>query len=755
MGYEGAEPQKIEQVLAQLEGLPLLAPVVARILALTEDSKSSSKQLIELVGSDPSLTLRVLSLVRRAEHGVRPETATLQSAVVLLGFTAIRQATLALKVMEVFGGGVEEEQDLAGFSRREFWKHCLAVACAARRIALSAGAPMDAEEAFVLGLLHDVGKIALNTVMPKSFARIARRADQTGADIAEVERTVLGMDHTVVGRRLAERWDLPQPLIDAIWLHHQPPGGLPPSVAKNKHVEIVQLADTLAREQRIGYSGNHRFLSSSRELAQGIDLPEAQRLAIVESLAEQIESRAAWIGADDITSREIYVRALVQAGDESAAANIALTEKNRLLEREAEYFRALGWLNEHLSPRASVREVCAVGAEALRQALSTPSVLVFVTSAESRWVETGLSDGRLGSWIVEQAGGGAETREDVESALRLAEAGTWIGPPGRGFDEIVGRYQSRLGGCNRWLLPIVQSRRWVGGAVFSATDAVAASLRAEGVQLAAISAAVGSAVSQAQARTAAVALSDELAEINRRTAAMQAELVQARALRTVAAMAMGAAHELNNPLAVISGRAQMLRQRVNDEETRRLLETIEIQARSCSDIVTELMQFADPRPPQPESISLPAFLEELRVNLSSSGLLDGRALIVEASSDTPAINFDREQLNGVFRELIRNAIEATEASSGRLTIKAATDLAEEIVVVELTDNGRGMTTEILVQATDPFFSHRPAGRGRGMGLARTQRWLQQNGATMRIRSEVGQGATVELRFPVAASAKRA
>lgn len=743
------EPQKIELVLAQLEGLPPLAPVATRILSLTEDSRADAKQIVELVGNDPSLTARVLALLGRAEHGVRPEAVTIQNAVILLGFKAIRQATLAAKVMEVFNAAPPEEEGDSAFSRPEFWKHCLAVACVSRRLAMALRAPVDHEEAFVLGLLHDIGKIALNAVMPKSFARIARKADETRADIADVEKALLGIDHTVVGRRLAERWNLPQRLVDCIWLHHQPPEGLPASVARQKHVQIVQAADVTVREQRIGYSGNHRFLTTSREACERLGLKEADRVAIIESLADEIESRAVWLGEEEISSREIYLQALMRSTEELTDANRSLVDQNRRLERRTEYFNAMNWLNRAVSPKAAVRDVCAAGAEALRRALAVRAAAVFVTSQDGRWVEVGWSTGSSTSEIVERPTDWPDETSDAKFAVQLAETGTWLSPPGRAFDGLVRRYASVFGDARLWLTPIVRERRWVAGALLAAEMEQVAGLGLEAGEIAAISGAIGLAVAQAGARATALALSDELVDINRRLSAAQAELVQARALETVVAMAAGAAHELNNPLAVISGRAQLLRRQAVDDALRKQFDTISEHAQACSGIVTELMEFAAPRPPKPERIDVGPFLERMRTELAQTGLGGLESLSFQVSSDTPPAWFDREQLSSVFRELIRNSFDATDPASRRLTVKAAADLSEESVVMEVADNGCGMTPEVLARAMDPFYSHRTAGRGRGLGLARVRRWVQQNGGCIDIQSRPAEGTKVELRLPTA------
>ena len=743
------EPQKVELALAQLDAIPPLGTIATRILTLTHDPGTNAKEVVDLIAADPALTARILSILNRAEYGVRTEVLTVDNAVRMLGFDRIRQITLALKVMEAFGPSGPRSDD-QGFDRGEFWKHCLTVACAARQITLALQTTADPEEAFVFGLLHDLGKIALATAMPKSFLRVVQRCDQTRSDIADVERAVVGVDHTVVGRRLAERWGLPSKLIECIWLHHQPAEALPASVAADGHVQVVQLADTLAREQRIGYSGNHCIGVSSRDLARGLGLSEEHRQGIIESLGDEVEQRAVWIGAEEINTREVYLRALMQTTDELTTANSALSEQNRRLERKAQYFAALRGLSRSISPRAPVREVCGAGAKTLRDALSVSAMLVFAVDEDHAWVHLGICDGPVRCDLVNDLLNAADVARDAGTAIEMACAGTWIAPPAPGFRPLVDRYRGRLGEGTVWLLPIVREQRWIGGALFGAPAGQVASLRAESSEIEGLSAALGLAISQARAQGAAIAMGEELAEINRRLVAMRGELLRAETLKTTVAMAAGAAHELNNPLAVISGRAQMLRQRLNDDkDVRETLNKIIEQAHVCSDIVTDLMDFARSPEPIPDAVDLKDCIESLGAELASAGLLEDGQLVVEVASDTPPAWFDPQHLTHVFNELLLNAIDSTDACSRRLTVKAASHLTEECIAVTVADNGRGMATDVLGRALDPFFSDRPAGRGRGLGLARVQRWLQQGGGTIRIESESGRGTRVELRLPMA------
>lgn len=246
--------KRVELILQQLEELPTLPAVALRVLEVTGDTTSSARDVVQLIGSDPSLTARILQLTRRASLGVRSEVQTIDRAVVLLGFDAVRNAVLAISIYHVFADRKQDPTKAPSapaekrFNREEFWTHCVAVACCAELLAEAAatrrsasGAPPSAAsstaagparsherniaptEAFICGLLHDLGKVALDAVLPKSFARVVEAAELLCGNIADIERTVIGLDHMVAGKRLAERWQLPQAIRESIWLHGQPP----------------------------------------------------------------------------------------------------------------------------------------------------------------------------------------------------------------------------------------------------------------------------------------------------------------------------------------------------------------------------------------------------------------------------------------------------------------------------------------------------------------------------------------------------
>jgi len=244
---QAAHTVEVEQVLAHLDALPTLP---------TADPQADARDLSRVIESDPSLTARVLALSRSADRNV--EAASIHQVVVLLGFDAVRNLALSLTIFDLFTRNGPRESRI--FDPSAFWKHCLAVACGARLLAerdsdgdAADGEPVDAESAFLCGLLHDLGKIALATCFPKAYDRALERAEQCLLNLDEVEGSIFGLDHTLAGRRLAERWRLPAMIRETVWLHHHKPEALPRTRYPN-HLRIVQWADELARHLRIGYA---------------------------------------------------------------------------------------------------------------------------------------------------------------------------------------------------------------------------------------------------------------------------------------------------------------------------------------------------------------------------------------------------------------------------------------------------------------------------------------------------------------------
>ncbi len=729
--------ERAELILAQLEQLPTLPMVAVRVLQAANSPDSGAGDLATLIETDQALTTKVLSLVRRAHLGAGRNVTTVAQSVVVLGFAAVRNAVLSVQIYEMFSAA--EAVDGSALDRREFWKHSLASACAAELIARRVGDGVRPDEAFVCGLLHDLGKAALDACLPKSYARIVRETQARRACICDVERAVLGLDHTVAGKRLAKRWKLPEPVVECVWLHHQPPETLPASVGSAKLVEIVHLADHLVRRQRIGYSG-YNTVADTEALGRRLGLAPGALTEIVVEMGPLVEQHCELFGLGNLTSSEIYARALVDANEELGKLNVTLTEANRRLQMRSACFDALRRFHESLTPDGALIDACRAAAVCAQQALGLAGEAVSFGRNEAgtayHAVRSGGEPQSAGAVVVLDA----ETPElPGPSAGRLLPMPEPAAPVGR-------RFAQQLSGGPVWMLPAVHAGRAVGGVLFAAEPESVERLRTYPDELDALSGAFGLAMVTAAMRAGSEALVEELADVNRRLHAAQAELLRTKSLGMIAAMAAGAAHELNNPLAVISGRAQLLVGATADEKQLRSLATISEHARRASDIVTELLAFAKPDPPKIETISLEPWLDQFRTGWLAHSSLRPEQLAMSIADPGITVRVDPDQLARVLEALLANAAEATTSENARLIINSDSRTSDDTVVMSVEDNGCGMSPQVLEHALDPFFSHRPAGRGRGLGLSLAHSLAAANGGRLWLEStpEVGTTAYVEL-----------
>ncbi len=215
-------------------------------------------------------------------------------------------------------------------------------------------------------------------------------------------------------------------------------------------------------------------------------------------------------------------------------------------------------------------------------------------------------------------------------------------------------------------------------------------------------------------------------------------------LKVVADMAAGAAHEINNPLAVISGRAQLMREQATTEEDQKVWDMIASQSQRISDIISDLMEFASPEPVEQEKVKIGKIVENALFYFSSLNNLNGKAPKIDKDIEKglPLVWADRTQAEAVVQELILNA--AAAETECNIYIKARAVSGGEHVHLTVRDDGPGMEAEILASAFTPFFSAQAAGRRRGLGLPMAWRYVVNNHGRIWIESQPGQGTTVHV-----------
>jgi putative nucleotidyltransferase with HDIG domain len=289
---DGVDEEIIESITQLIDQLPALPWVVQRILNLIHREESSTKEVAEVISLDPALAARVLRLVNSALFALAEPVTTVHHAVRLLGLAEIRNLALGLKIMD----SLVPEQGI--LDRGSFWEHNLACAVAARQIAKRTGI-VDPEEAFMGGLLHDIGKLILDGYFQELWWDVLHRAKAERKPPVEMEAKLIGVPHTRVGRMLAEHWRIPELHQMAIEHHHGVPSDLALPEQERVLCGTVQAANLLARWLDLGSGGPGVLSPIPPELAQSLRL-DTENLSQI--LNQTVKEVAEWKNSLGITT---------------------------------------------------------------------------------------------------------------------------------------------------------------------------------------------------------------------------------------------------------------------------------------------------------------------------------------------------------------------------------------------------------------------------------------------------------------------
>jgi signal transduction histidine kinase len=243
----------------------------------------------------------------------------------------------------------------------------------------------------------------------------------------------------------------------------------------------------------------------------------------------------------------------------------------------------------------------------------------------------------------------------------------------------------------------------------------------------------------------AIQRAKELAEINTRLQATQAQLVQSEKLASVGQLTAGIVHDVKNPLAVIKGLAEELAEEPDmDEYSLEGLKTIRESATKANTIVTDLLKFARQSTPEMQRRDLRETIQSvtrLTEYLTRKGKVEVEAVLPQNSV---MASYDPQQIEQVLINLLTNAVQAMP-EGGKLTFEL--DQLENDILLKVVDTGTGIPEEYLPRIFDPFFTTKPEGEGTGLGLSVSYGIITRHGGRIEVASEVGRGTTFTLHLP--------
>src|SRR3954469_23992597 len=237
---------RVLDAVKKVNSFATLPEVTGKIIATVEDPKSTASTLHKIVSHDPALVTRIMKVVNSAFYGLPGQIGSIERAIVLLGLNGGKNIAVAASLGQLFRGAKLN----AKFTAKDLWRHCIAVGVAARDLARQMKLPM-ADEAFLAGMIPDVGILISLQLHPEQLRTVCDRAAAGGGDFCELEREVIGLDHQQLGMGLAEHWKFPRPCQLVAGYHHRPT-----SLCDQNRllVGLVYVADTICCASPHGFN---------------------------------------------------------------------------------------------------------------------------------------------------------------------------------------------------------------------------------------------------------------------------------------------------------------------------------------------------------------------------------------------------------------------------------------------------------------------------------------------------------------------
>jgi putative nucleotidyltransferase with HDIG domain len=271
---------RLRETIEGITDLPTLPVVVSRITGQIANPATSAADIGRLIEQDQALTGKVLRLVNSAYYGFPKQIRSVQHAVVILGFNKIKTIIITASVFGAFRGRPQGGLDL-----RRFWQHALGVAIASKAAAEQFGAAHMAEDAFVGGLLHDVGKIVMDQYHPNIYGPIVKYANDKGILLVDAEAEVMGLTHAAVGEWMTEKWKLPPVIVNMVSDHHKPAS----TRERRELIASIHLGDIISRAIGVGSGGDSRIPAIDSVVASSFGLSAFSLDQLLSRAVEEIE----------------------------------------------------------------------------------------------------------------------------------------------------------------------------------------------------------------------------------------------------------------------------------------------------------------------------------------------------------------------------------------------------------------------------------------------------------------------------------
>jgi putative nucleotidyltransferase with HDIG domain len=746
--------------------LPTLPAVALEAIRLMEGEGSNFSSVADLLRTDQVLASRILHYANSAYVGSRRRISSIPQAITLLGINAVRSVILSATIFDYFS----EEFTLRRQSLLNFWLHSLGVGVTAEILARKLGFPAP-EEAYLAGLLHDIGKLVCYTQSPDKFAEIWQELEKQGSygtnamQPLEIEQQVLQTDHIQTGQLLAEQWGFPASLTRAIWLHHQPVfDTILPETANLP--QLIRFADVLCVTHNVGssymlpegsYYSHEHFHYALENLLRLHNLSKGD----IEEIMNAVYARTKEVGDIlGIWNEDLYHRLIRTANSSLGNLSMNLEKKNRQLSEINRVLDATCEMTRLLRPGVSLTKAAGIIAAAACKAFMVDRSLCLIrddgaqhymgqllASGVQQDLQIGITECDREAWV-------ARTDIETEAIDLLARANLDPDSVGRSDSGIINimagaKFLAAFfvsdNGSHLHAEPVL------GELVVDFADSCeisGAGFQALLRNFESLALAASSAIERLLLETDLTSQTREMAEATRKMEESQRQLFHSHRLATVGRLAAGAAHEINNPLTIISLNLQLMERLLDQQDTVALKERLQViagQEERIAKIIHDLMSFARPTQPKFASSSVADIVARVLSVLGDRISLTHITINNRLAAGLPKVMVDPLQIEQIFMNLFINASQAMP-TGGELSIEASP--AGNHLEIRVSDTGKGIEPKNLNKIFDPFFTTKREGEGTGLGLAICHSIVEHNGGILRVQSQLDRGTTFIVSLPL-------
>lgn len=716
-------PDRFPQtILESVSLIPLstVPQVLVRVLALLEDEHPPPKDLAALVALDPALATRILTIAASPPHRQEPAVASLEKSVSALGMPLLRTLASCMAVQNVHAQSFYERN----FDYPGFWCHSLRVAALAWSLA-ECVCYRDAEEAYLAGLLHDIGQLLL-VGGAGEFCDMLPRTNGLESGVAGGAQTLGGIDHTLVGARLVDGWQLSSFLADAI-LFHQFPG------------EQIASADILCR---IVWSAHHlsELPTDSESLPEGS--PDLQKIPAIlgidgasvmnacRAALERTEHQAAGLGVkipafDKVPpgSRFIYPHVTLP---KRTARDDDHTRLEDLVRNQA----VMQPLQESLLALSSEQELCGVLRETTRLLFGLPPPVFLFPHPDRPALVATVCPGQpaLLARLEFSLEGGEHLVSSAYGSRRPCSSFDGEGSSPAALADI--QLARLLGSQGLLCIPMDNGSRPAGVMVFGLSAEQYAGKRRY----------IPCLTGFARLAARSLEMLGSLRERDQRIAAELGRQFEQRARKVI--------HEAVNPLGIINNYLKIFADKLGDtQEVRQELTILKEEISRVERIVRSLNALPE-QSASVETVNVNNLIEGMMA-LYGESLFELRGIEIEKRLDLalPEVRADRDSLKQILFNLWKNSAEAMP-TGGRFRIVTGAigrDGDCRSVEIALSDSGPGIPPDVMARLFQPLPpDRRPAHSGVGLSIVASL--VERLGGEISCDSSPGEGTTFTIRL---------